>query len=118
MDTIEVITSKGYKVYIKPRITYGDSLAIKQHIFSLATINPKTKNPEDVNFSLGMILAGNIKALELMVIKVVLPDGTEAKDPVQAVKDFDEADGELVMNAIDKVYKPAFLAKKNEIPSV
>lgn len=113
MEPIEVVTSQGYKVYIKPKITFGDYEAIQDYINSFMSYNVETNKPNPITIS--MLQAGNKKAFELLVVKVLLPDGTQAPNPLKAIYDFEPADGKLIKDKVDEIYESSKLPKKNEI---
>src|SRR5438067_2059783 len=101
-ELIEVVTSKGDKVYLKPRLTHGQNRLVNHAIASHVTLDPVTRKFNDVTAEIRMF--GQEKALELLLSKVLFVNGTIATNPHEAIENFDVPDGGLVMEKVKEIY--------------
>lgn len=101
----------GAKAYIKPRVSHGDSKKILGVMADASMVNPKTQEMRDIPLSVQLNMTE--KALACLLVKITLPDGTIAQDPIAAVDDMNEDDLNVLFDKIDELTAKVFNSKKN-----
>lgn len=113
MDTeLKIITlPNGAKAYIKPNISRKDYNELLRVVWDATKVNPKTQDMADVPLSVQLEM--NEKALGILLVKVVLSDGTVATNPVDTVGNMNKEDTDVLYDEIDAITTAVFNAKKN-----
>lgn len=101
----------GAKAYLKPFISRKDYNALMQTMSSYLHVDMKTNEPMPV--SLSVSYAVQEKALELLLVKVILSDGSTAPDPIANVDDMNNMDVTALFDKIDDMTATLFNPKKN-----
>lgn len=100
---IELLTPSGYTVELRPFLTTGGRRAIQKamarHVPSLGP----GMSQEDIKIPLVAQYEAEEEALRQLLLSVTLPDGTQASDPVAAVNEMPEADGDTVYQRINEL---------------
>lgn len=111
IEPVEITTPSGYHVFLKPFLPYGAYLTVQKTIMAGIEIDAQTQ--QIVKLDAGLMLEGNEKALELLLVKVVDPQGAVAASPLQTVlEEFPPGDGQYVMDEVDRITQAATPAKK------
>lgn len=101
-------------VEVVERINWGQKEAIKtamQSAFAVPTDPTKVaevaaKPPKEIEFSPDAIMRAKYKMLEVCIVKVVLPDGTEMPYSREWMDNLDPDDGDKLFEAIDAISHP------------
>ena len=107
MESQTFTTPAGYIVVIRPYLTYGQSLAVQDAYAGNADIATGT------GLTLGNMHAANRKAMEFLVESVTDPQGSVCPNPVDAIYDMPQDDGEAVREQIDAITNRAAMPKKS-----
>jgi hypothetical protein len=113
MDTIKFVTASNYTVEILPALNYGQFLEIQKVIQSGMSVDAETKVIAGLNGD--MIFKANQKALEILLVKLSGPDGTELANPSEAIKEIPINDGIEINDKIQEIWTVAIAPKKKAI---
>jgi hypothetical protein len=102
-----ITTPGGYTIHFKDTLTYGDQMDISDMVLDGVT----TTQEEARNRSFRLpALSGRktqLKAFEILVQKIVRPDGTEITTSLlQEVRSMSSVDGQAVFDKIDQIINP------------
>lgn len=123
MEPIEFITPNKYKVFIKPRLTFGEYNQIKSAIKKEMKIefgnisDPKdaTKNMKLQPISVEALSGTNDIALKILVTKVTDSNDVDLGDPTTAIENMPIEDGDAVYEKINEITSNADVSKKKGI---
>ncbi|HEX2910387.1 MAG TPA: hypothetical protein VH186_06230 [Chloroflexia bacterium] len=112
-DTIELITSEGHKVYIKQNLTRKEVKTVLQIANSAIVFDVTTQRV--INPTIADLQQATRKVLEYLIVKIMLPDGTEAKDISAVLDELTYEDEMVLLRKADEITKNLTLSKKNEM---
>lgn len=101
MEPIELKTPSGYKVYLKPELTYGQYVTFQKIIASDMTVNPTTGASQDIKGS--AVFEATDKVLEFLLVKILSSKGEELPAVAQTINDMPAKDGILVFKKINEI---------------
>jgi hypothetical protein len=101
-------TPAGYVVECKDDLSYGEYIQLQKQMVASAEFTGAGLQ----HINAGSVLEVNQKALEILVQKVIMPDGKVAENPVGAIMDMPREDGLMVEKKIDSMSKLQGLSKK------
>lgn len=116
-NLIEVITPSGYKVYVKSFLSFGDYQKFQSVILSGTNIEADSADTQSLRISGDKLIEANQKAMELLIIKAIDPNGVLIENPVQKVLDLPYEDGAVVMEQINEITQKTNIGKKKETVS-
>lgn len=100
MNTVEIKTPSGYTVTLKPFLTYAQYLEVQAIISAKMSIDAAGQIQ---GMSGASLIDANRKTLEFLLVKVVMPDGTESNNPIGAVDEMPVDDGLAVAEKINEL---------------
>lgn len=117
MEPVELATPSGYRVTLKPYLNYGQFIQIQQIFTSRMKLkintsgsDPQTEGATEIDAS--VLYDANKKALEFLLLKVIMPDGQESNNPVVAIDEMPPQDGIAVMDRINEITNQATTTQK------
>jgi hypothetical protein len=111
----EVTTSDKHKVFLKDSVTHAEYKAIRRQAQSLFVVDFETQQVK--NPTLADMQAVSRLVLDQLVVKILLPDGTEAKDCKAEIDNMPDDDEQMLINKANKIIKTIVPSKKNETAS-
>jgi len=111
MEYIELKTPGGYKVYLKPKLSWGEFQDLQEYVAAQIKIDPSTQQAKN-DITGDVLYVGSRKAMEMLVVKILLPDGTEATDIAKTLHEMDIPDGQCIKDKIDELTKDLKIDKK------
>jgi len=104
METIEFKTPSGYIATIKSEISYGEFIDLQKAITKSVSVNiDDIKNPKLGAVDASIVYERNAKALEIMVKKLVYPNGEESTNIPQTIYEMPRRDGDSLMAKINEI---------------
>lgn len=111
MENIELKTSTGYIVHIKPELTYGQFIQIQKLIASQMKVDPDT-NKITSEYEGAVLFEANRKTMEFLVVKVIDPQGVEMTNVMDAIDNMPLTDGMMLSEKVNEISAKASLPKK------
>ena len=111
-STKEIKTSNGFVATLKSFLTFGEYNRIQQAITSSINFN---KDAQVDNIKGDFLLAAQEVTLQILLLKLINPNGNVLETPEKAINDIPVTDGKEIMEAINAITNEAKLDKKKEI---
>jgi len=103
MDPIEYTTPSGHKVFIKPKLTFGQFRQIARIQVSSYTLDPATKK---MSYDGGSIYNAEDYAFKCLVTKIVDNTGKEyTSELLNVINEWDKVDGDYIYEKINEATK-------------
>ncbi len=106
MDDKIITTSGGYKVTLKPFLTYDQFIELQKMYTVDTKIDPQAKDPKISEFAANIVYEANKKAVGFLVVSIEDKDGKVVEREDNALP-LPIADGQEVIDAINAMQNEA-----------
>jgi hypothetical protein len=113
MNTTDVKTPNGYIASVTADLTYRQYTELQNILTSKMTVDPSTTAVN--NISASVVQEANQKALTMLLVKLVDPQGKELPDPGNAINDIPAVDGIAISEKINEIWSNVSISKKKGI---
>jgi hypothetical protein len=112
MNPIEFITPNGHKVYIKPRLTFGEIRALERIQVSRYELDPVTKK---IAYNGSSVYDAEDYAFKCLVTKIIDKEGKEfTNDLLLVVNTWEKDDGDFVYKKINEATRGSTLSQDSK----
>lgn len=101
MEPIELTTPHGYKVYLKPELTYGEYSTFQKMLAQDMTLDPLTGKSQEIKGS--AVFDATEKVLEFLIVKILDPKGEEVAPNKASVDAMPAKDGMAVFAKVNEI---------------
>lgn len=110
MDNIVIDTPAGYKVTLKPELTYGEFVEIQKILTASMKFDFAKNQVRDIDAS--VLNESNKKAMDFLIVEVVMPDGQKSNNKLGAIYDMPMADGQMIAEQVNNITNTAQVEPK------
>lgn len=112
MENLELKTPSGYTITIKSDLTYGQFNELTQMIAGEMKFDVQTKQLISSEVEGKIVFAAQEKAKEMLIVKIVDPQGNEVTNKIEAINEMPREDGEMITKEVNRIREKSQLPKK------